>query len=306
MQSDAGKAPAAAAEFTAPIADPFAPAPALGRGVEWVIASALTLAWAALFRGPFVHTVAIDGDEALFLMIGRAWAGGHAPYTVIWDLKPPGLYLIYAAVWRLFGDNLIGPKIASLLAVAATGLALYAFAARALRSRTTGVVALILYAPTTLVLGGLASNPNLMMSSFIAWAAVAAFASSQGPHRRRAVARALVAGLLVGCAGMVKQTAAFEAAYLLVVLAWGERGRGVRVAAFVAACAVVPAAFALWFARQGLFAPLMQAAVFSASQRLGGDGVRFSAGPLRLLAMLKPVIPLVLGTALLWGGTAAA
>lgn len=264
----------------------------------WLAVAGLAALWTLVVRGPYLDVVALDGDEALFLMIGKAWASGHPPYTVIWDLKPPGLYLIYAAVWSMFGDDLVGPKVACLAAVIATSLGLYVFAAWFIKSRRTGVAALLLYPPMTLVLDGLASKPDLLMTPFLAWGAVAAFASLRSRNNRSAVA--LAAGLLVGCAGMVKQTAAFEAAYFFFALAIADKGLGRRAMAFVAGCAFAPMLFVFWFTKLGLVNALFQGAVLSAFQRLGGDGVAFTETPVRFLAMLKPVLPLVIGAGLAW------
>jgi hypothetical protein len=88
--------------------------------------------WVAVVRYPYAGAVAFDGDEALYLLIGQKWLHGIWPYTDIWDVKPPGLFLIFAAAQRAFGETLVA---ASAAAVLTTALGLFAIARRHFGSR---------------------------------------------------------------------------------------------------------------------------------------------------------------------------
>ncbi len=97
--------------------------------------------WTAIVRGPYLSLAAIDGDEALFWIIGRAWSEGHVPYAQFWDVKPPGIFLIFAGVAALCGNSIVGAKILAIAAVGAAASGLYVFGERHLKSRTAGLLA---------------------------------------------------------------------------------------------------------------------------------------------------------------------
>jgi hypothetical protein len=43
-------------------------------------------------------------DASIWVIIGRGWISGQAPYLGLWDYKPPGVYLVGALAW-LFDPN---------------------------------------------------------------------------------------------------------------------------------------------------------------------------------------------------------
>src|SRR5688500_13380497 len=63
-------------------------------------------------------------DQAALPYIGTIHANGGMPYRDAWDLKPPGIYLAYAALWRLSGEAfsmMTITRIADVLAACLTG-----------------------------------------------------------------------------------------------------------------------------------------------------------------------------------------
>ncbi|MEM2962927.1 MAG: hypothetical protein QXW70_02495 [Candidatus Anstonellales archaeon] len=56
-----------------------------------------TLLWLPFFTLPFSH------DESVFIFIGRGITQGQVLYKDLFDNKGPFLYLVYAALWGLFG-----------------------------------------------------------------------------------------------------------------------------------------------------------------------------------------------------------
>lgn len=85
----------------------------------------------------------VDHDEQFYSLVGREMLAGKLPYVDIWDRKPIGLFLIYAAAHGLFG-----PSSAAYLAVAdifaIAGAWLVFRIASILADRATGVVAALL------------------------------------------------------------------------------------------------------------------------------------------------------------------
>lgn len=49
----------------------------------------------------------ISQDEGVFLTIGRGITSGKIPYLDFFDHKPPGIYYLFAALFPLFGKNIL-------------------------------------------------------------------------------------------------------------------------------------------------------------------------------------------------------
>ena len=64
-----------------------------------------------------------DQDEAFYLLHGGLWLQGAPPYTAVWDVKPPGLLLIFAAIRLVATPGVLAARIATGLAVLAGLLA---------------------------------------------------------------------------------------------------------------------------------------------------------------------------------------
>jgi len=108
------------------------------------------------------------------------------------------------------------------------------------------------------------------------------------------------AGLLLGTAGMMKQTAAFTAVALFAAIFWRARGHRLpAAAAFGIGWVCVPFGFALVYWIDGHLPALLAGAVFGAAGRLGGDNISFLDGLLRFFPTMKPLIVLLAATAFL-------
>ena len=59
----------------------------------WLILAVVALA----LRLPDIGNPLIDLDEQFYLLVGDRMLHGAVPYVDIWDRKPVGLFLIYAA-----------------------------------------------------------------------------------------------------------------------------------------------------------------------------------------------------------------
>src|SRR5262245_7817046 len=44
-------------------------------------------------------------DSHVYAYVGRAWLNGNLPYARVWEMKPPGIFAIDAAVFALFPDS---------------------------------------------------------------------------------------------------------------------------------------------------------------------------------------------------------
>ncbi|QBA65160.1 ArnT family glycosyltransferase [Muriicola soli] len=78
-----------------------------------------------LIRLPFFFRDYVDRDESTFILMAQSWVDGHLPYTQLWDLKPPLVFLFFAAIIYIFGKSFIAIRLFGALAVA--GIAFFTF-----------------------------------------------------------------------------------------------------------------------------------------------------------------------------------
>lgn len=87
------------------------------------------LCMVALFiRFPFFFRDYIDRDESTFIIMGQSWVDGHLPYTQLWDLKPPIVFLFFALIIKVFGKSFIAIRLIGSLLVALTAFFTYLIA----------------------------------------------------------------------------------------------------------------------------------------------------------------------------------
>jgi hypothetical protein len=142
--------------------------------------------------------------------------------------------------------------------------------------------------------------PELLASAFVALGVMVGWGAMADARPR--LGAAALAGLLMGAALSVKQPAVFEAAALglavLVAAPWRARVPG--LVAYVLSGALVPLGFAAYYAASGHLDALVNDAVLGAAGRMKGDDLTWGDAIARAPGMLKPVLPLVLGAALVW------
>ena len=78
-----------------------------------------------LIRLPFFFRDYIDRDESTFILMGQSWVDGHLPYTELWDLKPPVIFLFFAAIIYGFGKSFFAIRFFGVIIVALTAFFTY-------------------------------------------------------------------------------------------------------------------------------------------------------------------------------------
>ncbi len=234
------------------------------------------LALTCAVRLPFAEN--IGADEAFFAVIGRDWAAGAVPYVERFDVKPPGLFLLYALIEPVFGVGVSAIKGLEVGFVAASAYGLWRIG-RDFFSGPVGAAAAALYPFYSLAMSGVNAPTALFLAAFEIFAVLAALNS-----------RAALSGVLFGCAFVMKQTAAIEAAALLVAYLIPLRRRLRPALAFIAGSGLAPMGFALHFWLEGAFPALWSAVVVAGGGRLAGDNVGFLEGLTRLPALLRPLL----------------
>ncbi len=198
------------------------------RGVEGAAAALLVLAlWVALVRSPTFDLRSSHPDEALFLLIGDRWLHGLLPYVEIWDVKPPGLFALFALAQGIVRPGVLAARILGAVAVFASCCALHAFSRHHLGHRSIGIAAAAIYPAYSLILYGSRTCPELLFTPFV----ITGLDLALSQWKRRQACdppKAIIAGLLFGLAVIIKQSAVFDAGLAAGLVAFASRRDGVR------------------------------------------------------------------------------
>jgi hypothetical protein len=267
---------------------------------------AIILLWSAVVRLPFYEQT--DKDEFFFMVIAREWLQGGLPYVATFDIKPPGLFFVFAVAEAIFGASQATIKGIEIVAVGLGAYALYRLL-RSHGSERSARWAAALYPVYTLTLGGTVAPNMIVTLPLVIMAFQAAFGVfGVEAERNKRLRSAFVAGLAIGSAGMMRQTAIFEATAIFVCFAiFAERRLLVRATLAYAVGAATPAlAFAAYFLAVGHFRDLFQAVIVLAHQRTSDDVTQLYGQSLAFwLTPWGVVLNTILTSApfiFLWGG----
>lgn len=233
---------------------------------RWLLAAVVVILLLAL---PTL-TYPLGRDQGEFATIGRGILSGQAPYTQLWNPKPPAVFYVYAAAMTLFGQTSPALRFIDLLIFPGIAWALFDIGRR--RHARVGVWAVLLF-------GGfyfretfwtLTQNDGIVLLPMTLAYAFALRAADAGP---KSALWAGAAGLLAGWVFWFKYpfalfALALAAAYLLA------RGRqqldGRTIGAFILGGLVGGLSIAAVLLSQGAFDALLESIrVTSAYTALG-------------------------------------
>jgi len=215
---------------------------------------ALLAAAAFLIRLPHFGDPAFMIDEQFYLLVGDRMLHGALPYVDIWDRKPIGLFLIYAAIRLLGGAGFWQYQVVATLFAAGTAFLIYRIA-RIVTGRGGAMVSGLLYLLWIELAEGGGGQSPIFYSLLVAGAALALIQSGNATEDRRFRRLSLLAMLLTGLAIQIKYSVLAEGlCFGLLLAAWSVQRLGLRsAAAHVALLALVAlgptlAAFAFYAA----------------------------------------------------------
>ncbi len=198
------------------------PSPRLRRLLRGAAAPLLLLVAAMLLRAFAFVPAVIDTDEGLYMVQAREWLAGSWPLVGVWDMHPVGAPALFSLVMWLFGEGIWVSRMLGLIGTWLTAWALFAIVRFATAPPALGLAAGLLYLAHTTLLGGLATNTEILFAPLVAWsmalglrAARRAMEHDEAPPFSKIVAM----GLMIGCALAIKPVAVFEGclAWLLLV-----------------------------------------------------------------------------------------
>jgi hypothetical protein len=274
--------------------------------VGWPGALILLAAMLALrgwdFGNPVIHV-----DEQYYLLVGDRMLKGAAPYLDIWDRKPIGLFLLYAAMRLLPGDGVLAYQLCAAVVAWATALLVRAAARQIGASDVGALSAALAYLLGLELLGGRGGQAPVFYNLPMAAAGLMTLRLPElvaREARREIVLSGVTACLLAGIAIQLKYTPAMEGLFFGLAHCWALRRTGVRWPAVAAAAALwgsvglLPTLMAIaWYAHHGAFPAFWFANVTSIGLRPG-----YPVGQLamRLLGIAAILSPLAAAAALDW------
>jgi 4-amino-4-deoxy-L-arabinose transferase-like glycosyltransferase len=198
------------------------------------------MALAVLVRLPFFGTP-LTADEGGYAEVARLWSRGAVLYGGAWVDRPQGLLLVFRAMLHIDGGSAEALRVC-----AAVAAALLVAVTMVVTARVAGRIPATIAGLTLATVGSSPFIESFTLSGELL-AAVVAVASMLAfvVHLERGALRWLVvAGLLTGCAVLVKQSAFDAGAAAAVYLVWTRRRSGLVPAAVLVAAAFVPVALA--------------------------------------------------------------
>ena len=255
----------------------------------FVVGLVVTVIHAPLLTKPFV-----DSDEAVYASIaaltnsvGRLYAEGGV------DNKFPGIFWIYAAVFRVFGQySMNAVHVLTIVFVLATCAVLGRIVSRIGNESAVWLVALFYGIATTLYTPKmLGANTEIFTMLPISIAVLLILPSVSS--RRPGLPSMYLAGALVGAAMVIRQLAAPNLLLICAVpLFWRGTGWPRRIASsFVAALgfATIAGFLVYFFVQQGTLRDFWFWTVYVVSQRYLPDGWHYTP-PLHQLGMLAETV----------------
>jgi 4-amino-4-deoxy-L-arabinose transferase-like glycosyltransferase len=189
------------------------PPPRLRRLLHSAAVPALLLVAAILLRAFAFVPAVIDTDEGLYMVQAREWLRGSWPLVGVWDMHPVGAPALFALFMGLFGEEIWVFRMMGVLGTWLTAWALFAIVRFATAPPALGLAAGLLYLAHSTLLGGLATNTEILFAPLVAWsmalglrAARRALDHDEAPPFGKIIAM----GLLIGCALAIKPVSVFE------------------------------------------------------------------------------------------------
>jgi 4-amino-4-deoxy-L-arabinose transferase-like glycosyltransferase len=191
---------------------------------------------AVLARLPFLHTP-LTADEGGYAEVARLWSHGAVLYQGAWVDRPQGLLIIFRAMLHVDGGSAEAFR-----ALAAVAGALVVAVTMVVTARLAGRIPATIAGLAMATVGAAPFIESFTLSgellaSFFAVASLLAFVLYL---ERSAPGWLIAAGLLTGCAVLVKQSAFDAGAAAAVYLVWTRRRDGIAPAAALVAAAFVP------------------------------------------------------------------
>ncbi len=258
-----------------------------------LIAAALALLTLAI-RAQTLGNPLIGFDEQFYLLVGDRMLHGALPYVDIFDRKPVGLFVIFAAIRALGGEGTLQSQLAAAIVVALTAGLLYRLA-RHIAPWPGALAAAAAYPLWLNLTAGEGTQAAVWFNLPVCAAALLIVRAIREPLQITRIG--IAAMLLTGVAIQIKYTALFEGVFFglaLLWVAWHQRSRPVRLAALALVwmlCALAPTLLAAAaYARIGALDAFLFANFRSIGGRLPDPPDARALGLVLIAAIVAPLL----------------
>ncbi len=263
------------------------------RRVKVALLALILLVWTCIVRLPFLHIV--NDDEAFFSVMATRWMHGELPYADSYDVKPPLLFILFGLAQMVFGVSLVTIKGLEIVFTVAGAFGLYRLIQRH-GTEPAARWAALLYPIYSLTLSGVNAPNTLLQAPFVimAFQYLLDAIPSEKPARNL-----FFCGLMIGLAGMIKQTAIFEALAIGGLVLWYFRTRhtGRQLMLLIAGAALPVIVFTVYFAAMGHLREAFDAVVMQSLARVNLDlpetKGQYLIGFTRFMPIIAPLFFLV-------------
>jgi len=188
--------------------------------------AAFLLIVAVLSRAHTIGNPVIQIDDQWYLLVGRRLLDGAIPFVDIFDRKPIGLFLLYAAIRSLGGTGVVPYQLAALVSAWLTSLIVYRMAT-SVTNKGGALAAGALYLLSLTIAGGEGGQSPVFYNLPVALAVFVVWRTSRASLSHAALrSSGSAAMLLIGIAMQIKYNAVFEGIFLGIVLVateWTQR-----------------------------------------------------------------------------------
>jgi hypothetical protein len=169
--------------------------------------------FAVLFRSPQFVNPDVDFDEPFYLLVGDRLLHGATVYVDIWDRKPIGLFLIFAATRLLGGAGFIQYLFVAALFAGATGAIIWSIAKR-YTGRWAATLPALIYIVWQEPYNGGGGQSAIFYNLFTACAMLLTLQAKDLGSPHKSLCLGLGAMLLTGLGMQVKYTLVAEGIFL--------------------------------------------------------------------------------------------
>ncbi|WP_222183239.1 glycosyltransferase family 39 protein [Geminicoccus harenae] len=178
-------------------------------GALWVALGFIALA--IVLRLPAMLYSVLNFDESMYLLMGDKLRQGFLPYTALCDLKPVGLFGLFALISALPMDGVLAMRLCAAVAVGLSAFLLWMVAPRLFDDphRHIGTMAGLSYVVFMLANGGLNAQAELFMNLASLLGLLLALRAT-GTGGRPRLGLMVAAGLVLGVGVQIKQVVAID------------------------------------------------------------------------------------------------
>lgn len=140
----------------------------------------------------------IDWDESTFLLMAQDLLHGHLPYTRIYDMKPPGLFMLLALPLKVFGKTLVTARLFGDFFIVLMATSTFLIARTYSKSNFASGLSVLTMISATAIPMGFYTSSEILATTPLSWALFFLMA------KRRALWASFAVGALLCLATMIR------------------------------------------------------------------------------------------------------